>query len=91
MHSYEENGMMCIWYKFNSHLTCFQRGLTGHLVEHRTGIAEVMGSNPVGASESFLGSICNCLSYFITARITFTSIIEFLTVVTSSGLRTKFA
>ena len=30
-----------------------------------------MDSNPVGASELFLGFICNCLSYFITARITF--------------------
>ena len=29
---------------------------------HRTGIAEVMGSNPVGASESFLGFICNCFT-----------------------------
>ena len=26
---------------------------------------------PIGASEFFLGFICNCLSYFITARITF--------------------
>ena len=59
-------------YKLNSHLTCFRRGFIAQLVEHRTGIAEVMGSNPVGASESFLGFICNCLSYFITVRITFT-------------------
>ena len=29
-------------------------------------------SNPVGTSECFLGFICNCLGYFITARITFT-------------------
>ena len=29
------------------------------LVEHRNGIAEVMGSNPVGASEFFLGFISN--------------------------------
>ena len=34
-------------YKLNSHLTCFQRGFIAQLVEHRTGIAEVMGSNPV--------------------------------------------
>ena len=34
-----------------SHLTCFQRGFIAQSVEHRTGIAEVMGSNPVGASE----------------------------------------
>ena len=41
-------------------------------VEHHTGIAEVMGSNPIGASEFFLGFICNCLSYFTTAKISFT-------------------
>ena len=38
-------------------------------VEHRTGIAEVTGSNPIGVSEFFQGFICNCLSYFITVRI----------------------
>ena len=62
-------------YKLNSLLTCFQRGFIAPLVEHRTGIAEVMGSNPVEASDFFLGFICNCLSYFITARITFTCIL----------------
>ena len=51
-----------------------QQGFIAPLVEHRTGIAEVMGSNPVGASEFFLGFICNCLSYFITVKISFTSI-----------------
>ena len=54
------------------HMTCFQRGFIAQLVEHRTGIADVMGSNPVGAWESFLGFICNCLSYYITVRIIFT-------------------
>ena len=44
-------------------------------VEHRTGITEVMGSNPVETSEFFLGFICNCLSYFTTAKISFTSIL----------------
>ena len=44
-------------------------------VEHRTGIAEVMGSSPIEASEFFLGFICNCLSYFTTAKISFTSIL----------------
>ena len=34
-----------------------------------------MGSNPVEASEFFLGFLCNCLSYFTTAKITFTSIL----------------
>ena len=54
---------------------CFQRGFTAQSVEHRTGIAEVMGLNPVGASECFPGFICNCLSYFIAVRISFTSIL----------------
>ena len=40
-------------YKLNSHLTCFQRGFIAQLVEHRTGIVEVMGSNPVGAENFF--------------------------------------
>ena len=31
-----------------------------------------MGSNPVGALKIFLGFICNCLSYFTTAKISFT-------------------
>ena len=53
-------------------MTCFQRGFIAQLVKHRTGIAEVMGSNPVGASEFFLGFICNCLSDFITVKISFT-------------------
>ena len=60
-------------YKLKSHLTWFRRDFIAQLVEHRTGIMEVMGSNPVGASELFLGFICNCLSYFVTAKISFTS------------------
>ena len=40
-------------HKLNSLLTCFQRGFIAQLVEHRTGIAEVMGSNPVEASYFF--------------------------------------
>ena len=53
-------------YKLNLHLACFQRGFVAQLViKHCTGIAEVMGLNPVGTSEFFLG--------FITVRITFTS------------------
>ena len=59
-------------YILNSHLTCFRRSFIAQSVEHCTGIAEVMGSNPVGASEFFLGFICNSLSYFMTARITCT-------------------
>ena len=53
-------------YKLNSLLTCFQQGFIAQLVEHCTGIAEVMGSNPVEASEFFLG--------ILSARITFTHI-----------------
>ena len=47
--------------RLNSHLTCFQWGFIAQLVG-------VMGSNPVGASEFFLGFISNCLSYFTTAK-----------------------
>ena len=61
-------------YKLNSHLICLRRGFIAQSVEHRTSTAEVMGSNPVEASEFFLGFICNCLSYFTTAKVTFTSI-----------------
>ena len=49
-------------YKLNLYLTCFQWGFIAQLVEHRTGITEVMGSNPIGASEFFLGFICNWLN-----------------------------
>ena len=69
----------CNDHKLNSHLTCFQRGFilqlhtVAQLVEHCTGIVKVMGLNPVGASEFFLGFLCNCLSYFTTAKITFSS------------------
>ena len=48
-------------YKLNSLLTCFQRGFIAQLVEHRTGIAEVMGSNPVEASYFFLGFFATAL------------------------------
>ena len=43
-----------------------------------TGIAEVMGTNPVGASDFFLGFLRNCLIYFTTAKITFTCNIHVL-------------
>ena len=62
-------------YKLNSQLTCTRGGFIAQSVEHCTGITEVMGSDPIGASEYFLGFLCNCLSYFTTAKITFTSII----------------
>ena len=61
--------------KLNSLLTCFQQGSIILLVEHRTGIAQVMGSNPVEASESFLDFLCNYFSSFITARIIFTCVL----------------
>ena len=56
-------------------ITCSGRGFIAQLVDHRTGIAEVMGSNPVGASQFFLGFICICLSYITTVKISFTSIL----------------
>ena len=36
-----------------------------------TGIAEVMGLNPVEASDFFLGFVCNCLSCFTTDHFHF--------------------
>ena len=63
--SYPYNGC-----KLNSLLTYHQQGFIAQLVEHRTGIAEVIGLNPVGASYFFLGCLCNCFSCFTIARIT---------------------
>ena len=57
-----------IW---NQHNDQFPVGLLAQLVEHCTGIAEMMGSNPVQAS------LFSCLTFttaqvvFITAKITF--------------------
>ena len=51
-------------YKLNSHLICCRRGFIAQLVEYRGGR---------GFSEFFLDFICNCLSYFTTAMISFTS------------------
>ena len=56
--------------KLNSHLTCFQRGFIA------TSMAEVLGSNPVGASEFF---------HFITARITFTCSPHIVAVIVDSN------
>ena len=39
-------------------MTCFQQGFIAQSVEHHTSIAEVIGLNPLGASEFFLGFIC---------------------------------
>ena len=36
---------------------------------------KVSGSNPIEALEFFLGFLCNCFGCFVTARITFTSIL----------------
>ena len=36
----------------------------------------ISGSNPFGASEFVLGFICNCSSYFTTAKISFTPILQ---------------
>ena len=56
-------------YKLNSHLTCFQRGFIAQSVKHRTGIAEVMGSNSVGASGFFLGFICNVVAVVVAVVV----------------------
>ena len=50
--------------QYNIH--CFQRGFIAQLVEHRTGIAEVMGSNPIEASDFFseLSLLHNCKDQF---------------------------
>ena len=42
--------------ELNSQLTCSRGGFIAQSVQHRTGIAEVMGSNPVGAKYFFLGT-----------------------------------
>ena len=44
-------------------------GLIAQLVEHCTGTAEVVGSNPVQAKNLFMLSFRNCLSCVLTARI----------------------
>ena len=53
----------------NSLLIYYQQGFIAQLVKHLPVIAEVMGSNPVEASQFVLG---NCYSCFIAVRITFT-------------------
>ena len=50
--------------------------------------AEVMGLNPVEASDFFLGFLCNCLSYFTTAKITFTSNVQSIIVEYQTGFLT---
>ena len=45
-------------------------GFIAQLVEHRTGIAEVTGSNPVEALIFFRLLLSNCLSWKFTAMIT---------------------
>ena len=45
-------------------------GFIAQLVEHRTGIAEVTGSNPVEALIFFRLLLSNCLSWKFTAKIT---------------------
>ena len=45
-------------------------GFVGQLVKHRTGIAKVMGSNPVKPQIFYLGFLCNCIRCFTAAMIT---------------------
>ena len=56
-------------YITNSQYDHLPVGLIAQLVEHCTGIAEVMGSNPVQAWIFFRLSFRNCLSCVVTARI----------------------
>ena len=56
-------------YITNSQYDQLPVGLIAQLVEHCTGIAEVMGSNPVQAYIFFRLSFRNCLSCVVTARI----------------------
>ena len=56
-------------YITNSQYDQLQVGLIAQLVEHCTGIAEVIGSNPVQAWIFFRLSFRNCLSCVVTARI----------------------
>ena len=44
---------------------CSHGGFIAQLVEHRTGIAEVMGSNPVEALIFFRLLLSNCLNWKI--------------------------
>ena len=58
-------------YKLKLHLTCFQQGFISSIGRASHWYCGGHGFKSVGASEFFLGFICNCLSYFIPARITF--------------------
>ena len=59
------------WYKLNSYWTCFQQGFIAQLVELTRSWVQI----PLRPQIFFLGFLCNCLSCFTTAKITFTSIV----------------
>ena len=61
------------WENKNSQLTSLPMcGFIAQLVEHRTGIAEVTGSNPVEALIFFFRLLhSNCLNWKFTAKITY--------------------
>ena len=52
-------------YELNKLASLPMRGFIAQLVEHRTGIAEVTGSNPVEALIFFKLLLSNCLSWKI--------------------------
>ena len=56
-----------VYYELN--MTSSQVGVIAQFVEHCTGIAEVMSSNPVQARIFFRLSFRNCLSCVVTAMI----------------------
>ena len=62
-------------YKLNSLLTCFQQGFIAQLVQHRYRRGHGSESH-WSLRYFFLGFLCNCWSWFITAKITFTSILQ---------------
>ena len=57
-------------YELNKLTSLAMCGFTAQLVEHRTGIAEVTGSNPVEALIFFRLLHSNCLNWKFTAMIT---------------------
>ena len=85
-------------YKLNSQLTCSRGGFIAQSVEHCTGITEVMGLNPVEASEFFSG-LClyllkllhNCEDHFLFCMIMFHSSFYLMNKTTASILLSLFS
>ena len=54
---------------------CFHAVLIHSVHDSKTHLLYNFNILSVGASEFFLGFICNCFSYFTTAKISFTAIL----------------